>query len=677
MMKNKIALTVFLITSCFLTAQQQEINDNMMAIQKDSLRAIIQQHKGDTTEVNTIFRLCLLQSSPDSIIIYAREGIAMAQKIKYKKGEASCYSALGGGNMAKENQSEAIQNFSIALRIYSEINDFKSLVSTHFFLYVVYYSIGDIATSLTHLLDGLKIAEKNKVENFLEGAVGPATPVFLAEIGKVYLQQNHLDSSLIYVQKVINQNLVFNGSAWNFPIYILGSIERQKGNYERSLSIYREAIHLANQNQFFWDTLQIISGISTLFKMQNKLDSSIYYAQEVVQSKDPYRQQAVYFEAINNLGQAYKLTGKTDSALKYIEISHVISDSTNNLKKNREILNNAFNEKMKQREIISAQEKYKSKIQFYIVFGGLFIMLFIAALLWNNNRHREKAYELLQNQKEETEIQKKRVEEALDELKTAQAHLIQSEKMASLGELTTGIAHEIQNPLNFVNNFADVNTELIDEAERALDQDDKEESKKLMAAVRENEEKIKYHGGRADAIVKSMLQHSRTNAGQKEPTDINALADEYLRLAYHGLRAKDKSFIAALKTDFDSNIGKANIISQDIGRVLLNLYNNAFYAVSEKHKIQGSGFNPEVTVSTKKSGNKILISVKDNGDGIPKQVKDKIFQPFFTTKPTGQGTGLGLSLSYDIVKTHGGEIKVESKEGDEVGGTIFIIELPV
>ena len=444
------------------------------------------------------------------------------------------------------------------------------------------------------------------------------------------------------------------------------------------MTIYREAIHLANQNQFFWDTLQIMSGISTLFKMQNKRDSSIYYAQEVVQSKDPFRQHEAYFEAVNNLGQMYKLTGNTDSALKYMEISHAISDSSKNVKKNREILNNSFNEKIKQREIISAQEKYKSKIQFYAVVGGLLIMLFITVMLWNNNRHRKKAYELLQNQKEETEIQKKRVEEAMEELKTTQAQLIQSEKMASLGELTTGIAHEIQNPLNFVNNFADVNTELIDEAERALEQDDKEESKKLMAAVRENEEKIKYHGGRADAIVKSMLLHSRTNTGQKESTDINALADEYLRLAYHGLRAKDKAFNAIMKTEFDAGIGKINVISQDIGRVLLNLYNNAFYAVTEKQKMQGSDFNPMVTVSTKKSGNKILITVKDNGNGIPKQVKDKIFQPFFTTKPAGQGTGLGLSLSYDIVKSHGGEINVESNRDDESPGTgtKFSIELP-
>jgi ligand-binding sensor domain-containing protein/signal transduction histidine kinase len=270
--------------------------------------------------------------------------------------------------------------------------------------------------------------------------------------------------------------------------------------------------------------------------------------------------------------------------------------------------------------------------------------------------------------------QAKEIEKAYHELKTTQAQLIQSEKMASLGELTAGIAHEIQNPLNFVNNFSEVNKELIDETSQAVKTGNQDEAIELLLTLRENEEKISHHGKRADAIVKGMLQHSRESKGQKESTDINALADEYLRLAYHGLRSKDNSFNATMKTDFDHSIGTINVIPQEIGRVLLNLYNNAFYAVSEKKKSAGSGYEPTVSVSTKKVDNKITISVKDNGNGIPQKVIDKIFQPFFTTKPTGQGTGLGLSLSYDIVKAHGGEIKVETKEG---AGTEFTISLPI
>ena len=263
--------------------------------------------------------------------------------------------------------------------------------------------------------------------------------------------------------------------------------------------------------------------------------------------------------------------------------------------------------------------------------------------------------------------------QSLENLKATQSQLIQSEKMASLGELTAGIAHEIQNPLNFVNNFSEVNNELIEEVKNQKSKLKGEELDDLLNDIFQNNEKINHHGKRADAIVKGMLQHSTTSSGQKEPTDIDALADEYLRLAYHGFRAKDKSFTVTTKTDFDNSIGKINIIPQDIGRVILNLINNAFYAIDEKNKQNLNGYEPTVSVRTKKNNGKVEISVKDNGNGIPQKVLDKIFQPFFTTKPTGQGTGLGLSLSYDIVKAHGGELKVETKEGE---GSEFIVQLP-
>ena len=302
----------------------------------------------------------------------------------------------------------------------------------------------------------------------------------------------------------------------------------------------------------------------------------------------------------------------------------------------------------------------------------------------------EKKEQSLQQQKvlqEEVNKQTLEIRTTLTNLKATQSQLIQSEKMASLGELTAGIAHEIQNPLNFVNNFSEVNKELLTELNEEIDKANYEEVKAIAKDVIDNEEKINHHGKRADAIVKGMLQHSRSSSGQKEATDINALADEYLRLAYHGLRAKDKSFNATMKTDFDESIGSINIIPQNIGRVLLNLYNNAFYAVDEKQKaeslkseVEGKTYQPTVTVAIRKlssssgKGGKVEITVSDNGNGIPQKVVDKIFQPFFTTKPTGQGTGLGLSLSYDIIKAHDGEIKVNTKENEE---TEFIISLPL
>lgn len=297
---------------------------------------------------------------------------------------------------------------------------------------------------------------------------------------------------------------------------------------------------------------------------------------------------------------------------------------------------------------------------------------------------REKEFQLSESMKAKLEVQveertaeltkqKEELEEALLELKATQVQLIQAEKMASLGELTAGIAHEIQNPLNFVNNFSELTNELIDEMNEEIDKGDYEEVKTLAIDIRENLEKINHHGKRADSIVKGMLMHSRTSSGQKNLTDINSLVDEFLRLSYHGLRAKDKSFNSDFKTNFEPGLPKVAVIPQDMGRVFLNLINNAFYAVNEKKK-GAEDFKPLVEVSTKNLGKSVQITISDNGGGVPEHIKSKIFQPFFTTKPTGQGTGLGLSLSYDIVKAHGGKLSVESKVGE---GTSFSIQLPL
>jgi signal transduction histidine kinase len=310
----------------------------------------------------------------------------------------------------------------------------------------------------------------------------------------------------------------------------------------------------------------------------------------------------------------------------------------------------------------------------YIIFGLLILGLLRGYIVYRS-RKLKKENKILEEKVKHRTVQ---LQKSLEDLKATQSQLIQSEKMASLGELTAGIAHEIQNPLNFVNNFSEVNTELTDELKEELNKTNLSPAEKLPIEkiaddIKVNQQKISFHGKRADSIVKGMLQHSRSTNGQKEMTNINTISDEYLRLAYHGLRAKDKSFNATMKTEFDENLPKINVVAQDIGRVILNLITNAFYAVTEKKKTAAPGYEPTVTVITKKSNGIVSVTVKDNGDGVSKKVLDKIFQPFFTTKPTGQGTGLGLSLSYDIIKAHGGELKVKTKEGE---GSEFIIELP-
>ena len=375
------------------------------------------------------------------------------------------------------------------------------------------------------------------------------------------------------------------------------------------------------------------------------------------------------------LSEIYEKLGQNDKAFQYLKRYEEIRAENDKLDAANRLADAEINDILEksqrkidvaERENLLADQANKvQKIWIFSITGALLSALLLSFILFRNNKNKQKANKILSKQKEE-------IQTTLKKLEATQSQLIQSEKMASLGELTAGIAHEIQNPLNFVNNFSEVSNELIDEMNEEIEKGEFEEAKDIAKDIKQNLEKINHHGRRADAIVKSMLQHSRSSNGTKEPTDINALTDEYLRLAYHGLRAKDKSFNAKMVTNFDEKLEKVQVIAQDIGRVILNLITNGFYAVDEKKKSGIKNYDPTVSVSTKQLKDQIIITVKDNGNGIPKQILDKIYQPFFTTKPTGQGTGLGLSMSYDIVVAHGGELKVETKEGE---GTLFTINL--
>ena len=387
-------------------------------------------------------------------------------------------------------------------------------------------------------------------------------------------------------------------------------------------------------------------------------------------------------EELPLLAEAYSANGNTQLAFNTLREAFLLKIKLVDEQNNARSQNFETEKKMQEKEnrivVLDALNQSSQKTKYYL-FGivGLLALFVIGLAVFYSNKRKSNRELALKNE---------RLAYTIQQLKATQTQLIQSEKMASLGELTAGIAHEIQNPLNFVNNFSEVNKELLLEMNEELDKGNISEVKTIAKDVINNEEKIIYHGKRADAIVKGMLQHSRTSSGKKEPTDINALCDEYLRLSYHGLRAKDKSFNATMKTDFDESIGNINIIPQDIGRVILNLLTNAFYAVDEKKKSGTENYDPTVSISTKKFGNNVEIRVSDNGNGIPQKVLEKIFQPFFTTKPTGQGTGLGLSISYDIVtKGHGGQLEVKSKVDDGNPDssrkgeceTTFIIQLPI
>ena len=483
----------------------------------------------------------------------------------------------------------------------------------------------------------------------------------LGNLGKIFLRENKRDSALAYYLE-------------SYKIAVERNLEDGMPNYLLSLSAFDDT---ANRLQYYKQAAfmpyttrnrgmkSIIADKYAVYYIQKKnMDSAFYFTSEVYNNAST-ASLTTQLRALALMGDYYRALPNADSTLSYLERYYKLKDSLFGDKVIEQAQGMAYNDMQRQKEITAQKAEFQNRLILYSVSAASVFLLGLAFIFWRTKRKEQHAKELVQNQKV-------KLEGTLDKLRSTQTQLIQAEKMASLGELTAGIAHEIQNPLNFVNNFSEINKELLAEMNTEIEKGNYDEVKEIAKDVSDNEEKINHHGKRADAIVKGMLQHSRTGSATKEPTDINKLADEYLRLAYHGLRAKDKLFNASFKTDFDVSLGKINIIPQDIGRVILNLITNAFYAVDEKKKSGIANYEPIVSISTKKVEGKVEIKVTDNGNGIPQKALDKIFQPFFTTKPTGQGTGLGLSMSYDIVKAHGGEIKVNTRENE---GTVFIIIL--
>jgi len=610
---------------------------------------------------------------PDSALIYSQEGVRLAQKIGFIKGEMHCKGSMGSAMWIAGEYSEANKLLLQTLKYAKSIDDSYWQVSIYRDLSANNRDEGNYQEAVNYSYKATELVKSDK------SLIADSNVLALCylETGAAYEEMYKLDSALYYLQRV-NLSEDANAGYTGFKFLMIGRTYTKMGDAIIALRYYKSSIDALAGTNNYKDAATVYNDIAKLYK-KGKADSCIYYAKKGfdIAKKGSFKK-GVY-ETSLLLSEMYEKKDPNQS-LRYLKIAIAAKDSMFNMHKTTQFLSTQFNEQLRQQELQQRIEQsklqYKNRLNIYILLGSLFILLIVAGGLWRRNIYRKKSFILLQKQKQEIDNQKQKVETTLEELKSTQSQLIQSEKMASLGELTAGIAHEIQNPLNFVNNFSDVNKELIQElnAERRKPKAERDEQleNEILNDLEENEEKINHHGKRADAIVKGMLQHSRQSSGQKEPTDINALADEYLRLSYHGLRAKDKNFNVTIETDFDNSIGKINLVPQDIGRVLLNLFNNAFYAVSKRQEAEGKVYGSRVSVRTKKFDNHITITVSDNGNGIPQKIIDKIFQPFFTTKPTGEGTGLGLSLSYDIVKAHGGEIKVESKEGE---GSEFVIQL--
>jgi signal transduction histidine kinase len=453
----------------------------------------------------------------------------------------------------------------------------------------------------------------------------------------------------------------------------IGNVYKETSHLKEAIYYYRTAIRYSYKSIpiYYRGVVAAELNISELLLRSGQTDSSIYYANKALYQSQQLGFPDLKLRSYQRLAASYDSTNYKDSSIKYKSLIILYNDSANKSQVNYQAVLFGFREHQRQQEEIAIADR--NRLQTYGFIAGLAAVLLIALILWNNNRRTKRANALLKEQKQETENQKAKVEQMYSTLKSTQALLIQAEKMASLGELTAGIAHEIQNPLNFVNNFSEVNNELIEEMNTEFKSGHSDSAFQLAATIKENSHRITEHGRRAEVIVKGMLQHSRGNSGQKEPSDINRIAEEHLRLSYNGVRAKDASFHANIITSFDPGLRAVEIVPQEIGRVLFNILNNAFYSVKEKKKLVSDGYEPTVWMKTEMVNSDVMVSVRDNGTGIPNEKISKIFQPFFTTKPAGEGTGLGLSLSYDIIKAHGGEINVESF-ADE--GAAFSILLP-
>jgi two-component system, NtrC family, sensor kinase len=650
----KKCLAAVWLTALLLSASAQRANI-------DSLRHVLKNTTEDSTRIFTLLRISIAYyySQPDTALVYAQQAYDLAKATGFTLGEAQSLAIIGNLYSETGNYVKALEIQFQALNIQEKRKDVLGMAAAYNNMALIYEAQKDYKSAVGNYLKAKQIFETNKKSGELL--------ITLLNVGNSYEKLNQLDSALYY-QSRAHQLAMQARDVDNIGIILtnLGNIYYKMNLPDTALKYYQSSIPFAIRINEKTTLSEAKYGIAKILKEKKQVDSAVANAKQSMAYATESSNPDGVVNASALLSSLYELRNNVDSAYLYYKKATQTKDTLFNAEIVRNVQQLSANEELRKREITDARNQYRNKIKWAVSLVALVGALSIAIVLYRSNKHKQAANALLEKKNLE-------IEHTLNELKATQNQLIQSVKMASLGELTAGIAHEIQNPLNFVNNFTEVNAELLDELEKEAATGNAVEVITLAGDIKQNLEKISYHGKRADAIVKNMLQHSRTSKGEMQPTDINALTEEYLRLAYHGFRAKNKTFNAVIDTQFDKTIGHVNLMPQDIGQVLLNLFNNAFYATAEKKNQQHNDYEPAITVITRKFTNQLQIIVKDNGNGIPQNVKDKIFQPFFTTKPPGQGTGLGLSLSYDIIKAHEGEIIVESKERE---GTLFQIKLP-
>ncbi len=655
-------------TSClalllFIFTQLVAVGQNLPT---DSLKRMLSQTHQDTSRVLLLAQIANNYRffDSDSSMVLAQQAMRLAERLNFPKGKAQALTVFGETRRFRGEFPQALEAHFKALQLSKNSHYLGGEETSLGGIGFVYLELNEYRRALDYLFEAEKLNQSRS-----DKYVGSR---WLSGIGLVYEKLNRLDSALYFQQQAHAFLSLFPPSYIGSVVLIrLGILQSKLGHPELAIRYFQEAITASYLTHDIVNLSKTQYQLAQLYHTIHQPDSSLHYGRLAFTNGERISLRATILDASNLLVTLYEERKNLDSAFYYQTVAMATKDSLYGREKFQQLQVLTLHEQQRQQALIAAQTAYQTKIRLYGLLGGLAMLLVVAVILWLNNQQKQKAKTLLQLQRDQTD-------QAFAELKATQTQLIQKEKMASLGELTAGIAHEIQNPLNFVNNFSEVSGELVGELKEGpfqkLPDPEKEYANEILGDLTQNLQKITHHGQRASSIVKGMLEHSRTSTGERQSTDLNALADEYLRLSYQGLRAKNQAFNCELVTDFDPNVGVVEVVPQDIGRVLLNLFNNAFYAVREKQKAAPPAYQPSVSVSTRLTTNQVAIHVKDNGTGMSNLVKQKLFQPFFTTKPPGEGIGLGLSLSYDIVtKGHQGSLRVENQDGE---GTEFIIQLP-
>ena len=659
----------YLIASLFLISFITYGQDQKIA---DSLARVYRQNDlPDTAKLEILRQLSFNEVNDYNLSLqYAEDLIALAQ-------QQASDTYLFHGYFQKGNKERILGNYAEALAALFKSAEVAKRSNAAGREAGAYDAIANVY-SLNDNRENAMVYHRKAIEILRQQPDSISLAEAILNTGEAFRKFNTYDSALYYFkisEKIFDNNNYDVGKA--YALGNIGLVYAGLGRNDLAESNMNAAINFFETGKDYYPICVYFISISDIYFQKGDTQNAVSYAKRSLALPQEHELKEQIRDADLTLSKLYDAAHRPTEAFRYYKDYVVYRDSVDNLKMVKKMADQRtdFEVAQKQAEVnLLHKQKNMQKILLFTALAVFITIIILIIKLLKNYRQKQTAFTLLSKEKDISERQRDETNKALRELKRAQAHLVQSEKMASLGELTAGIAHEIQNPLNFVNNFSDLNTELITELQEENKKGNIEGVESIAEDLLTNSSKISYHGKRVDAIVKGMLEHSRTGAPEKRLTNINALADEYLRLAYLALRAKDKAFTATMETHFDPAAGDINIVPQEIGRVILNLVTNAFHAVVSKFETNPNNYTPTVTVSTKKTHGELLLSITDNGAGIPASVREKIFQPFFTTKPPGVGTGLGLSISYDIVKAHGGEIRVDTEEG---AGSEFLVVLPL